>query len=190
MNTTNLLKGEKIRLTAVSQYDLATISGWYEDTAFSRLFDATPARPRSKDYWSTWLEEQEKDNDNYLFAIRPSKGDTLLGYVQLEDFLWPHQNCWLSIGLGDKKNWGKGFGREAVEMILRFAFLELNLHRVQLTVFSYNERAIALYEALGFKREGVFREHLHRDGRRYDMLLYGLLRREWQSTQEPFASHS
>ena len=61
-------------------------------------------------------------------------------------------------------------------------FDELNLHRVQLTVFDYNKRAIALYEKLGFQHEGTFREFLHRDGRRYDMHLYGLLRREWQTS--------
>jgi RimJ/RimL family protein N-acetyltransferase len=61
---------------------------------------------------------------------------------------------------------------------------ELNLHRVQLTVFSYNERAIALYEKLGFQREGVYREFIQRDGRRYDMYLYGLLRREWKANQK------
>ena len=77
-----------------------------------------------------------------------------------------------------------GYGREAIELTLKFAFHELNLHRIQLTVFSYNERAIALYESFGFKREGVFREHLQRDGRRYDMYLFGLLRHEWELTQE------
>ncbi len=55
------------------------------------------------------------------------------------------------------------------------------LRRVQLTVFSYNERAIALYEKLGFRREGAFREFLQRDGKQYDMYLYGLLRREWEA---------
>jgi RimJ/RimL family protein N-acetyltransferase len=52
---------------------------------------------------------------------------------------------------------------------------------VQLTVFSYNLRAIALYEKIGFKREGVYRECLHRDGRRHDMILYGILRPEWEA---------
>lgn len=59
------------------------------------------------------------------------------------------------------------------------AFEELNLHRVTATVFAYNERSIALLEKLGFRREGAFREFLERDGRRYDMLLYGLLCHEW-----------
>jgi RimJ/RimL family protein N-acetyltransferase len=67
-------------------------------------------------------------------------------------------------------------------LALNFAFEELNMHRVQLTVFQYNERAVALYEKLGFQKEGVYREFLHRDGKRYDMYLYGLLRSEWESS--------
>ena len=70
-----------------------------------------------------------------------------------------------------------------MDLILRFAFNELNLHRVQLTVFEYNDRAVAVYERLGFQREGVYREALYRDGVRYDMYLYGLLRREWEAQQ-------
>ena len=55
------------------------------------------------------------------------------------------------------------------------------MHRVTITVFGYNERSMALAEKAGFQREGVFRERLQRDGKRYDMLLYGLLRREWEA---------
>ena len=87
----------------------------------------------------------------------------------------------VSIAIGEAKQWGKGYGYEAMQLVLRFAFDELNLHRVQLTVFCYNKRAIALYEKLGFQREGIHREHLQRDGRRYDMYLYGLLRSEWEN---------
>ncbi|MCZ7546462.1 MAG: GNAT family N-acetyltransferase [Anaerolineae bacterium] len=83
---------------------------------------------------------------------------------------------------------GQGYGRAAIALALAFAFDELNLHRVQLTVFSYNTRAIALYEGLGFRREGVYREFLHRDGARHDMLLYGLLAREWRAQRERAAS--
>jgi len=168
-----------VRLTAVEKSDLQTIARWYEDAGFGRLFDATPAAPRSEGQWADWLEEQQQRKDGFLFAIRPLDGESLLGYMELDGILWSHQNSWLSIGLGDRSNWGKGLGQEATELALRFAFQELNLHRVQLTVFSYNQRAIALYEKLGFSREGVFREHVQRDGRRFDMILYGLLRREW-----------
>jgi RimJ/RimL family protein N-acetyltransferase len=68
-----------------------------------------------------------------------------------------------------------------MRLLLQFAFGELNLRRVQLTVFSYNTAAIRLYEKLCFQREGTFREFLQRDGQLYDMYLYGLLRREWEA---------
>jgi RimJ/RimL family protein N-acetyltransferase len=86
----------------------------------------------------------------------------------------------MSIAIGDRTNWGKGYGYEVAQLALAFAFDEINLHRVQATVFRYNERSIALFEKLGFRREGVYREFLQRDGKRHDMLLYGLLDREWR----------
>jgi RimJ/RimL family protein N-acetyltransferase len=61
---------------------------------------------------------------------------------------------------GQHCHWGKGYGYEAMQLVLRFAFDELNLHRVQLTVFSYNERVIVLYEKLGFQHKGKYREYL------------------------------
>jgi RimJ/RimL family protein N-acetyltransferase len=89
--------------------------------------------------------------------------------------------CGISIAIGDRANWARGYGYDAGELALAFAFDELNLHRVTATVFSYNERSIALVEKLGFRREGAFREFLQRDGERHDMLLYGLLRPEWEA---------
>ena len=89
----------------------------------------------------------------------------------------------MSIGLGDSANWGKGYGNEATRLALGFAFNELNLHRVQLTVFDYKPRAIYLYEKLGFQQEGIYREFLQRDERRFDMYLYGLRRHEWEARE-------
>lgn len=183
MITKNILQGDKVRLTALSKDDLPAMSSWYEDAGFLRLFDATPAAPKSQEQLETILAEQQKEKNLYLFAIRPKNGSQLLGYAELDDFLWAHQNCWLGLGFGDRENWGKGFGREAMELVLKFAFDELNLHRVQLTVFSYNDRAIALYERLGFQREGTYREFLHREGSWHDMYLYGLLNQEWVSAR-------
>ncbi|MEP7191056.1 MAG: GNAT family protein, partial [Roseiflexaceae bacterium] len=116
-------------------------------------------------------------------GVRLLDGDELLGIVELDSILWPHRHTWVSIAIGEATNQGHGYGAEALGLALQFAFQELNLHRVQLTVFSYNQRAIALYEKLGFQREGIFREHLERDGTRFDMYLYGILRPEWLATQ-------
>ena len=82
--------------------------------------------------------------------------------------------------LGNPDDWGKGFGTEAARLLIDYAFQELNLFKLQLTVFDFNDRAIALYKRMKFKEEGTFRQFMERDGKRHDMLLYGLLRSEWQ----------
>ena len=180
MTPSTLLRSSRIRLTALTQTDLPTVIQWHQNPEFLRLFDALPAYPRTEAALTQWLDDTHKATDAFLFAIRFLESDELIGYVELDGILWTHQVSGVSIAIGEAKHWGQGYGYEAMQLAIQFAFDELNLHRIQLTVFSYNERAIALYEKLGFQREGVYREHIHRDGKRYDMYLYGLLRSEWE----------
>lgn len=179
MAPSTLLRGSRVRLTALTQDDLPTVAGWHQNPEFLRLLDALPY-PKTETSLAQRLDDTDKATDAFLFAIRTLDGDTPIGYVELDGILWTHRVGGVSIAIGEAKHRGQGYGYEVMRLMLRFAFDELNLHRVQLTVFSYNERAIALYEKLGFQREGVHREHLQRDGKRYDMYLYGLLRSEWE----------
>ena len=179
MTSSTLLRGSRVRLTALTQSSLPTIVQWHQNPDFLRLFDALPAYPKTEAALAQWLDDTHKSTDAFLFAVRSLDNDQLIGYVELDGILWTHRVSGVSIAIGETKHWGQGYGYEVMQLVLRFAFDELNLHRMQLTVFSYNQRAIALYEKLGFQREGVHREHLQRDGKRYDMYLYGLLRSEW-----------
>jgi len=181
MISDNMWRGATVRLTAIAKEDLPAMARWYQDAGLLRLWNADAARPQTEAELAKWLEEEAKKPNAFYFAIRPLEGETLLGAIELDGILWNHQVGWVAVGLGDRAHWGKGYGRDAMQIVLRFAFQELNLHRVQLTVFAYNERALALYERLGFQREGVYREFIQRDGARYDMYLYGLLRREWEA---------
>ena len=85
------------------------------------------------------------------------------------------------MGIGEPEARGQGFGSEVLQLLLRYAFTELNLHRVALNVFEHNPRAIHLYEKTGFTVEGRAREFLNRDGRRWDMIFMGILQEEWQA---------
>jgi RimJ/RimL family protein N-acetyltransferase len=183
MLASNLLQGSRVWLTAVTLDDLPTIARWHQDASFARLFEANPAAPKALSALESWLEGYNRSNTGYLFGVRLLDGDELLGFIELDSILWPHRHTWVSIAIGDAANQGQGYGAEALGLALQFAFQELNLYRVQLTVFSYNQRAIALYEKLGFRREGIFREHIERDGTRFDMYLYGILRPEWLAAQ-------
>ncbi len=83
------------------------------------------------------------------------------------------------IGLGNENERGKGYGRKTMRLLLEYGFENLDFHRIQLNVLEFNDKAIALYEKCGFKKEGIFREFALRDGNRYNLILYGLLRNEW-----------
>ncbi|NMM62332.1 GNAT family N-acetyltransferase [Clostridium sp. P21] len=181
MNTSlkSLLKGKNLRLTSLNEKDISYMEEWYNDVDFLRLYDMTTAFPKSSAQLYEMLNEKRKSNNSYVFAIRTLDEDRFIGVTGFENILWNNGTAIVFIGLGDVKTRGKGYGKEAMEMTLEFGFQELNLHRIQLDVLSYNKPAITLYENLGFKREGVYREFIHRDGKRYDMYLYGLLKNEF-----------
>jgi len=176
----DLLFGHAVRLGALEERDVPTIARW-QTGPFLRLYDARPAVPRSETEVAEWLDDVRQSEQTIAFAIRALEDDRLLGTLELDSILWAHRVCGMGLAIGERENWGRGFGSEAAALGLAFAFEELNLHRVTATVFAYNDRSIALVEKLGFRNEGAFREFLERDARRYDMLLYGLLRHEWHS---------
>lgn len=183
--TDQLFIGEKVRLTELKKSDIERITGWYRFSDFARMYDGTPARPRPQENWEEWYNMVRQDKEGYNFAIRTLEDDDIIGLIDITGILWNSRCAWLGIAIGSSEHYGKGYGSEAMRLLMKFAFYELNLHRLQLTVFEYNTRAIALYEKLGFVKEGTYREFLERDGKRYDMMLYGLLRREWIAQYEP-----
>ncbi|MBZ0284438.1 MAG: GNAT family N-acetyltransferase [Anaerolineae bacterium] len=179
MTITPLLVGPRVRLAPLSSVDSSTIARWQTDNEYLRLLDSNPAFPKNESQIAEWMREGQRGRENFLFGIRTLNEDFLIGFLELGEILWTHRTTWLAIGIGESDYRDVGYGHEAIGLALEFAFRELNLHRVQLTVFGYNLRAIALYEKLGFQREGTFREFLDRDNQRHDMYLYGILRHEW-----------
>ncbi len=180
---TDLFHGERVRLTALTAADLPDIARWFDDAEFQRLFDSSIAQPKSRETLERWLNEVTTDDKTVAFATRLLDGQAPIGYVALDDIEWQHGTASISLGIGDRRYWEQGYGRETLALLVHYAFQELNLHRVEATVFDYNPRSLALFEKAGFQREGVYRELVLRDGQRHDLMLYGLLRREWLARQ-------
>ncbi|WP_227395795.1 GNAT family N-acetyltransferase [Jeotgalibacillus aurantiacus] len=174
-----LLENDHIYLGPVKENEFSEVSDWYRHETLVRRLNARPYYFETEDEIKKWWQGEK--HTSYKFGIRMKDSHKLIGFVVLDGILWNQRNGWISIAIGESSEWGKGYGKEAMECCLHYAFEELNLHRIQLTVFSYNEPAIRLYAALGFTKEGSYREFIERDGKHYDMHLYGLLRREWRS---------
>ena len=93
---------------------------------------------------------------------------------------WKNRNAELGIAIWKKDYWGKGYGADAIKTLLKYAFHELNLHKVYLRVYDFNKRAIRCYEKAGFKKEGILREVFWRNGKWHDTILMGILQSEFE----------
>jgi RimJ/RimL family protein N-acetyltransferase len=178
-----LLDGKLVRLGAANaERDAETFVRWSRDSEYARLLDTDPSVPRTvaqtKEMIQKWMEND--DPTSYAFVIRTLADDKLIGFVGLSGISWTNGNCWVGIGIGERDYWGKGYGTDAMQTVLRFAFQELNLHRVSLSVFEYNPRAMRSYEKAGFKIEGRERELIQREGERHDVMVMGILREDWE----------
>jgi len=184
-----LFQGELVRLAAPDvETDAELLARWSRDSEYLRLLDTDPARPRSlkaaKEEIKEHLEQEQPKSDAFGFIIRTLAEDRPIGFIGLEDIQWTHGDAVLAVGLGEREYWGRGYGTDALRVMLRYAFTELNLHRVTLDVFEYNPRAIRSYEKVGFVVEGRLRRFLNRDGRRWDLIYMGILREEWEMRQQ------
>lgn len=178
-----LFTGKIVRLAVISPDPMGEIfAKWSHDSEFQQLWDNDPPMTRDvKQSQEMFRKETEKERPgNYGFMIQRLEDDRYIGMVGLWNAETPHRNAFVSIGIGERELWGKGYGSDAMNLILKYGFRELNLHRVTLFTFSSNPRAIRSYEKVGFVHEGRVRGAVKRYGKRGDFLYMGILRNEWE----------
>lgn len=176
----SLLSGQLVTLAAVNpDTDAEIIARWSDDSQFWRLAHTEPALPVRPGYVKQKLEDRPLDL--HAFAIRTQVDDRLIGLIGLHTIFWAHREAFMGIQIGERDYWGKGYGTDALRALLRYAFAELNLLRVSLSVLEGNDRAIRSYEKCGFRYEGRERQAWTYDGRRWDEIYMGLLREEWSA---------
>lgn len=180
MSEDEFLAGEKARLVPFdAERDSKKIAGWRTNSEYLRLADGDIARQFSVENIKKWLEGEELADSWVFFIIQTKDTDEAIGEISLGGFKGRHSNVFVGISIGDPQNWGKGYGTDAMRLILKYGFGILNLHHISLTVFENNPRGVRSYEKAGFKMEGAQRQFLNRDGRRWDMYRMGILKSEW-----------
>jgi len=183
MLQTKLFEGQLVYLAVPEPEALAKLFiNWNKVTEYLRLLDTCPARLWSVGKVQTWIEKEydKKHRDELLFVAYTLEDNRPIGFIELAGINWAMGDAWVGLGIGERENWGKGFGTDMMKIILRYAFSELNLHRVSLDVFEYNPRAVRSYEKAGFVIEGRERKALQRDGKFWDLIFMGILREEWE----------
>ncbi|MGD0143988.1 MAG: GNAT family protein [Rhizomicrobium sp.] len=154
--------------------DSASLFLWLNDIDAANLDLAF--RPIDWSAFQTWLAEVGRSPARVMFAIRKISQPPILGYLALTNIHAVHRSAELGIRIGAAADRGKGYGQAAVALALKYAWQNLNLHRVQLTVLAHNARAIGSYRAAGFEEEGRLTHAAFIDGHWVDVVIMAALR--------------
>jgi len=170
-----LIIGNKVILRALRRSDFGKILEWVNDPEIRYLTGTI--YPISEIEHEKWIENKINEKTDKMFAIDDLKNKKFIGLIGSKNTDFVNRNTELYIYIGDKEYWGKGYGTDAIATFVKFCFDELNLHRVYLYVFAYNERAIRAYEKVGFVTEGILKESVYKNGKYHDKLLMAIVKK-------------
>jgi len=172
-----VLIGKRVCLRPLQEDDLVHLRRWSEDAELRGLIGATS--PMSHADCEKFFEKVYADADREWFIVVVKHDNHVIGQAGLlrMDRNWRATD--VTVIIGERAEWGKGYGTETILLLLDHAFRHLDFHRVSIGVVGFNERALHFWEKTGFKREGIERDGYYYDGKYYDFVMMSMLEDEF-----------
>lgn len=170
-----MIEGNLVRLRAFERGDVDANHAFVNDRETLRGMVSGIPFPASMEDECRWLEQQTSyTRGEYQFAIEDFEGSLVgrCGVIRLD---WKNRVAELAIMIGTPYR-GRGYGKEAMALLCDFCFNEMNLHKLKVSVFAFNEPAIRCYESNGFVREGLLKQEIFRDGEYRDVVILSKFR--------------
>jgi RimJ/RimL family protein N-acetyltransferase len=177
---TSKLEGKTVELRRHVRANYGLYAAWYGDPEIWHLTSWAPS-PLNRSAVEKLFEDRELSPVDDSFAIHVRHDDEPVGVISLMNISDANESAELSVIVGHPDDRHHGYGTEAIALLLRYAFEELNLNRVSLSAFDFNGEAIAAYEKLGFAVEGRYRQAIKRKSRFHDAILMSIMKDEWQA---------
>ncbi len=174
------LIGERVSLRPFSEDDLPYVQKWSRDAELRRMIGEVA--PMSRADAEKWFRELLADKDRVWFAIILKKGDRVIGEAGLLRMFGPWRSTDMTIIIGEKDEWGKGYGTEVGHLLLHYAFGQLGFHRISIGVVGSNKRALRFWKSLGFKKEGIERDAHFYDYEYVDGIMMSILENEFRKS--------
>jgi RimJ/RimL family protein N-acetyltransferase len=176
------IQGRTVVLRRHHARNFAAFARWYADPEIARLtrHQDGPMRP---DEIRRFFEARVTGVGSLALAVHLASTDRLIGTCAFSQLDGDNGSALFHITIGERDCWGRGYGSEATALMLEHAFGTLGLHRIALSVFEFNERAIRAYRRLGFTTEGRAREAIWRDGRFWDEIQMAILEDDWRAVR-------
>ena len=173
-----VVAGQLVTLRRHRPENLDAISRWYRDPELSRLTRYS-VRPMPQEEIDRFFATRLLSAGSVAYGIHEGWSDRLIGLTTFSSLDSDNGSVLFHITIGERDAWGQGYGTEAARLMLWLAFERMGLHRVGLSVFAFNDRAIRSYRKAGFVEEGRLRGAIARDDGWWDEVQMGILRDEW-----------
>lgn len=180
-----MIYGQRIRLRHAEREDLSTFLTWLNDPEVREGISMyLPMSMAEEEQWFEKMLQRPPVERSLCIQVKDGRGWKLVGncgYFNIEERI---RSAELGILIGEKSEWNKGYGTEAMQLLLRFGFETLNFNRIWLRVYESNPRAVRAYEKAGFVHEGRYRQGQFAQGEYQDVLLMSVLRDEWRTAHQ------
>lgn len=174
------LKGEKVVLRGVGKNDLPKLLEWFNDSeVIQYLHFYLPLTELAEEKWLEKISLSEKETVFIIDAVE-KENTRPIGICGLHEIHPKDRSANLGIAIGDKNYWSHGYGIETAGLLVCYGFEQLNLHRISSCVYAFNDRSFKMHLKIGFKEEGRQREAIFKNNRYVDVIILGLLKREWK----------
>ena len=175
-----MITGERVRLRAISRKDLPDFVTWLNDPQVGEnLVIYYPLSYEQEEKWFAEIQTHHVDEQPLAIEIKLQNDWKLIGDIGFAVVDQHERSAELGIFIGEKQYWNKGYGTQAMSLMVAYGFQTLNLNRIFLRVFETNLRAIRCYEKAGFKQEGRLRQAHFSNGTYIDVLVMSILKEEW-----------
>lgn len=165
--------GNKVYLRALEPDDYKISIQWRNDDKIWAMLGG-PKYFVSSDYEKQWISNTSKNGD-YKLAICTIENDEFIGIVYLTNIDYINRKAHSHILIGNHNYWGQGYATEAMQLIIKFAFDERNLHRIEAYVLENNIGSCKLHEKLGYVKEGILRDSVYKNGKYHNQIVYSLI---------------
>ena len=173
-----VLTGKRVYLRPLAKEDSVYLRKWSDDAEIRGLIGEVTSMSQAD--CEKFLEEVCADNSREWFVVVIKKNDRVIGEAGLLRMFPTWRTTDVSVIIGEKEEWGKGYGTETILLLLDYAFRHLDFHRVAIGVVGFNERALRFWEKVGFRREGIQRDGYYYDDKYYDFVTMSILEDEFR----------
>lgn len=171
------LEGEKVYIRSQKRNDIPLTVKWKNDSEIADMVRGAPIYTNIE-METRRFEKSLEEYDPIRLIIETKKGD-IIGLISLTEIDKPNKKAEIGMMIGEKSFWHQGYATDSLQTLIKYLFTELDFNRISLEVFEYNTHAKKLYEKLGFAVEGVQREGLIKEDKKYNIYLMGILKSDF-----------